>query len=94
MYDSDQLDSFRYAQMQSSILNKTGASKGSNSGSKFNLVSKFAALEATLAEIESNLRQLSSDTQVTRLSHRSHSDFPSRSTTMWWGEKWISRKQS
>lgn len=46
MYDSNQVDSFRYAQMQSSILNKTSNSKiSSSSGGKINLNNKFATLK-------------------------------------------------
>ena len=44
MYETDQLNSFKYAQMQSSILNKTGASNGSSTGGKSNLVAKFSNL--------------------------------------------------
>ena len=45
MYDTEEVNSFRYAQMQSSILNKTGASRNSATSNKSNLISKFSLLE-------------------------------------------------
>lgn len=83
MYDSNQVDAFRYAQMQSSILNKTGSSRGSASGNKSNLISKFSSLEETLNEIDADLRQLCSDTQVKFWNIcRIHSGLQNKSTTM------------
>lgn len=64
MYDSNELDSFRYAQMQSSILNKTGLSTSSSSASKVNLKNKFGSIELTMNTIESYLRKLVADTNV------------------------------
>lgn len=64
MYDSNELDSFRYAQMQSSILNKTGLSGSSTSSSKINLKSKFGSIEQSLNAVDSDLRKLLSDTNV------------------------------
>lgn len=64
MFDAEEVNSFKYAQMQSSILNKTGSSKTSGSGNKSNLIAKFSSLEESLNQIDSDLRQLCSDTQV------------------------------
>ena len=59
------MDSFRYAQMQSSILNKTGLSSSSlTSGSKINLKSKFSTIELSATTIESDTRKLITDTNV------------------------------
>ena len=52
MYDSNQLNSYHYAQMQSSILNITSQSKISTSGGKINLNNKFATLKLKLNEME------------------------------------------
>lgn len=51
MYDSNEYDSFRYAQMQSSILNKTGVSSSSNTPNKINLKNKFGTIEAEMNNI-------------------------------------------
>ena len=65
MYDSNEIDSFRYAQMQSSILNKTSLSSSSSSSvSKINLKSKFSTIEQSMSTIESDLRKLIADTNV------------------------------
>lgn len=44
MYDSNEVDNYRYAQMQSSIMNKTSLSTSSQSGSKVNLKNKFGSI--------------------------------------------------
>jgi hypothetical protein len=65
MYDSNEYDSYRYAQMQSSILNKTGSSMASaSSPNKVNLKNKFNTIESEMSNIENNLKKLMSDTNV------------------------------
>lgn len=65
MFDSKDLESYRYAQMQSSIANKTSGSNFSNTGTgKINLSNKFASLREKLIIIEEELRQLNADTRV------------------------------
>lgn len=64
MYNSNELDSFRYAQMQSSILNKTGLSSSSSSASKINLKGKFGNIEVTANTLDADLRKLINDTNV------------------------------
>lgn len=94
MHDSDQLDSFRYAQMQSSILNKTNSSTSSSKGNRFNLLSKFSSLESTLNAVESDLRQLSADTQVHKHKRRNRYGFLNRLATTWLERAWTKRGRS
>lgn len=62
MYNTNELNSFKYAQMQSTILNKSSASSASNA--KINLKSKFAQIEESLHNIEEELRELVTSTNV------------------------------
>ena len=44
MHNTHDLNSFKYAQMQSSILNKSSKSNGSVNSNKFNLKAKFSLI--------------------------------------------------
>ena len=50
MYNTNELNSYKYAQMQSTILNKSSAS--SISSNKINLKCKFTSIEESLHGIE------------------------------------------
>ena len=62
MYNTNELNSYKYAQMQSTILNKSSAS--SVSTNKINLKSKFTQIEESLHNIEEELRELVTSTNV------------------------------
>lgn len=64
MNNFEEINSSRYAQMQSSILNKTGGSVSSNSGSKLNLTGKFALMEEQVRVIESDAQDLTKSARV------------------------------
>lgn len=61
MNNFEEINSSRYAQMQSSILNKTG---GSVSASKLNLTGKFALMEEQVRVIETDAKDLTKSARV------------------------------
>jgi hypothetical protein len=68
MSNSEEINRSRYAQMQSSIFNKTGSSivSGSNFGStgKPNLLNKFGSIEETVLRIEVDAHALTKSARV------------------------------
>ena len=62
MYQTLEVNDFRYAQLQSSILNKTSSQL--NITSKFNLKAKFSNIENSLKSIQEDIDQLSTSTSV------------------------------
>lgn len=68
MNNFDEFNKTRYAQMQSSIFNKTGSSivsgTGSSSSSKPNLTGKFSVMEDAMRTIESEVHALTKSARV------------------------------
>jgi hypothetical protein len=64
MNNFDEANRSRYAQMQSSLLNKTGSSMQSSPGTKLNLTGKFAMLEELTFAIEAEVHALTSGARV------------------------------
>jgi hypothetical protein len=77
MSNFDELNKTRYAQMQSSIFNKTGSSivAGSSvsSASKLNLTGKFSSMEDTVRVIEAETHSLTKSARVSALLLRNRS---------------------
>lgn len=82
MNNFDELNKTRYAQMQSSIFNKTGSSIVSGSsislGSKLNLTGKFALMEESVRNIEAEAHALTKSARVDMLGFRNHSAWLTR----------------
>ena len=72
MNNFDEVTRSRYAQMQNSILNKTGSSFQGSPPSKLNLTSKFALLEETTLHIEHETHALTQAARVPLLPRRNH----------------------
>ena len=70
MHNTDDVHRSRYAQMQSSILNKSGASMGGQP--KLNLLGKLGSLEDTVAQIDREATALTDAARVPSQSLRSH----------------------
>lgn len=68
MNNFDEFNKTRYAQMQSSIFNKTGSSivsgTGFSSASKPNLTGKFSVMEDAMRNIEAEVRALTKSARV------------------------------
>lgn len=68
MNNFDEVSRTRYAQMQSSILNKSSSLQGSPNISKLNLTGKFALLEEKAFQIEGEVHALTQAARVTLVS--------------------------
>jgi hypothetical protein len=64
MNNFDEASRSRYAQMQSSILNKSGGLQGSPGASKLNLTGKFSLLEETAFQMEGEAHGLTQAARV------------------------------
>ena len=77
MNNFEEFNKTRYAQMQSSIFNKTGSSivSGSNisSANKLNLTGRFSIMEDTMLQIEAESHALTKSARVNIIKFRSPS---------------------
>ena len=70
MNNFDEANRSRYAEMQSSLLNKTGSSMGGSPSGKLNLTGKFALLEELTFSMEGEAHNLTSAARVSLMGRR------------------------